>query len=638
MLLGFLDTPEGSQDGTIAATVAAATVSASGFASSDPDATLSISDKKAQSTDFWPNIPGYQIVGELGEGGGGKVYKALQIKADKRVVAIKVLHGNSKVERERLAREAKSLGRLSHPNIVTVYEVGDSPDGPYFTMEYMAGGSLAERIKKNRPTPMESAKIVEAVSGGVAAAHAAGILHRDLKPSNVLLAEDGTPKVADFGLAKFADGPADASTLEKMTPTGAILGTPAYMAPEQAAGRTSEIDERTDVYGLGAVLYHCLTGRAPFSGTTHVETVHRVLMEEVIEPRRIEPKIHPDCQAVCLKCLEKDASVRYLTIGELQAELARIGNQVPTVTRPPGLRKLFVRRLARNRIGIAKAAVVSVVAGLFVVMALARRPSEDESQKALKRLETELKGDQPVVLIDDKGACKWSRWNTGAVPFADSPRHDGALSFQALTTSRLELVPQELLPPEFILEFDVRHDSDEKAPSEVGAYFNHQMWVETSQYRATSLYTVGFNDYEQPQGPFKEKPPRQILCSGWAFLEQEEKYDRPPNIPVASFKIQPPPNGPRKWRTIHLEARKDSMKLSSRVDGRLVGFNPLAVSLTRLDKVSRTLSKMVSSELFPEDKEKWPEWGPKGSIGIFVKQGQGSFRNVVLTRISNPDS
>ncbi|HEX5271247.1 MAG TPA: serine/threonine-protein kinase, partial [Gemmataceae bacterium] len=207
-----------------------------------------------------PAVPGYEILGELGRGGMGIVYKARQTKL-KRLVALKmVLTGDRAApeELERFRHEVEAVARLRHPNIVQVYEVGEHQGRPFYSLELVEGGSLLGRLRESLPEPREAAALVEQLARAMHAAHQCRVVHRDLKPANVLLTADGTPKVTDFGLAKKLDDPAGP------TRTGAVIGTPAYMAPEQAAGRTKEIGPAADVYALGAILYECLTGRPPF--------------------------------------------------------------------------------------------------------------------------------------------------------------------------------------------------------------------------------------------------------------------------------------------------------------------------------------------------------------------------------------
>jgi hypothetical protein len=212
--------------------------------------------------DRWPDVPGYEILGELGRGGMGVVYQARQI-ALKRLVALKMILAGPHAGPDELARfrvEAEAVARLQHPNIVQIYDVGEHGGVSYFSLEHLADGSLVRKLRDRPLSGREAAELVEKLARAMHYAHTQGVIHRDLKPANVLLAADGTPKIADFGLAKRLD---DAS---RQTATGAVLGTPCYMAPEQADGRTREIGPLTDVYALGAILYECLTGSPPSGG------------------------------------------------------------------------------------------------------------------------------------------------------------------------------------------------------------------------------------------------------------------------------------------------------------------------------------------------------------------------------------
>jgi WD40 repeat protein/tRNA A-37 threonylcarbamoyl transferase component Bud32 len=301
-----------------------------------------------------PAVAGYEVLGELGRGGMGVVYKARQVSLD-RVVALKmILHGEyvGAEERRRFQAEAEAVARLSHPHVVQVHEVGEHQGLPYFSLEFCPGGSLADQLDGTPWQPREAAALVRPLAGAVQAAHAKGIVHRDLKPANVLLAEDGTPKVTDFGLAKRLD-------TQGQTQTGAVVGTPSYMAPEQAGG-SKGVGPAADVYALGAILYELLTGRPPFKAATALDTVLQVLSEEPVPVRRLQPKVPRDLETVCARCLEKDPARRFASAQDLAEDLRRFGAGEPVTARPVGWAGRAAR-WARRR---------PAVAGLLAALAL----------------------------------------------------------------------------------------------------------------------------------------------------------------------------------------------------------------------------------------------------------------------------
>jgi tRNA A-37 threonylcarbamoyl transferase component Bud32 len=266
-----------------------------------------------------PTVPGYEIEGELGRGGMGVVYKARQVKAN-RTVALKMILGGGhagSAERERFRTEVEATARLKHPGIVSVYEVGEHAGLPYFSMEYVDGGSLAGLAGGRPMAPRAAAAIVERLARAVEAAHLAGIVHRDLKPGNILMAADGTPKVGDFGLAKRMDSDAG------QTRSGAVMGSPGYMAPEQAAGRAKQVGPAADIYALGAILYELLTGRPPFEGESIPELLAKVAQETPEPPSARRPGVPRDLDTVTLKCLEKLPAHRYPTAAALAEDLRR---------------------------------------------------------------------------------------------------------------------------------------------------------------------------------------------------------------------------------------------------------------------------------------------------------------------------
>lgn len=309
-----------------------------------------------------PHIHGHEIVEVIGRGGMGVVYRANDLCL-RRVVAVKtLLSGVPKGPREleRFLREAQAAAGLTHPNIVQVHEVGNRDGVPYFTMEYVDGGSLAEWLEAAPRSAMECAALVATLADAVEFAHRGGIVHRDLKPSNVLLTADGIPKIVDFGVAFRLD--CDPG----LTATQSPVGTPSYMAPEQARSETGAIGPRSDVYALGAILYQALTGRPPFRAETSVETLRQVLHDEPVAPSSFDPRLRRDLETICLKCLEKDPDRRYGSAAELAAELRRFLRNEPIRARPAGRIERLYKWSRRHpaRAALVSAVIVVVAAGM----------------------------------------------------------------------------------------------------------------------------------------------------------------------------------------------------------------------------------------------------------------------------------
>jgi serine/threonine protein kinase len=431
---------------------------------SDAAATIVSNEPQKPRTVQVDNVPGYELLKELGRGGMGVVYLARQCGLN-RLVALKMVLGGSHANVRDLARfktEAEAVAQLQHPHIVQVFETGEHHCRPWFSMEYVAGGSLEKKLLGRPLPPIEAARITALLAEAIAHAHARGVLHRDLKPGNILIqeveqhtggsdsvqrtrsssqtktivldpiVEPGsesvscnhcvTLKITDFGLAKQLEEGAAKAGVGSNTQAGTVLGSPSYMAPEQASGENTAIGTAVDIYALGAILYELLTGRPPFRASTAWDTIMQVLNDEPVPPTRLQPKLPKDLETICLKCLAKDAKKRYLTAAELEADLERFLHHEPIHARPIPWWERSAKAAKRHptfaALLITAAVAVTAIIGLISVgnarlqrerdlANRAKMKAEHEHERAQKRLSMAV--DAVEKLLTRTAAENWAR-------------------------------------------------------------------------------------------------------------------------------------------------------------------------------------------------------------------------------------
>jgi serine/threonine protein kinase len=602
-------------------------------------------DTAQQTADVFdgPSVPGYEVLGHLGEGGMGVVYKARQTSLG-RLVALKMLHQARHTGPEgsfRLSQEAQTLARLQHENIVRVYDVGEVRGTPFFSMELVEGGSLDSYLQ-GQPLPApQAARLVATLARAVAYAHQQNVIHRDLKPGNILLffqetaaaepplqgrqrflSEAYCPKITDFGLAKRADSPT-------ATRSGTLLGTPCYMAPEQARGTTGDTTVAVDVYALGAILYECLTGQPPFRADTAMATVDRVLKEEPTPPRRLNRAVPRDLETICLKCLEKSPKKRYASAQELADRLELFLEGKPIPDRP----RSWVPKVWRTVSSHPRISVAVLLLALFATgWVLSPRPPDPEQPRreaearVARGLRYEFEGHEELP-----GPF---RWVIGEPARLKRENDDNSFSV-SLTTGLLEVVADPGCERYWFFA-EVRHDSAGGA-SLVGLYFGYRRHDTAGGRRRDSFYTLTFADRGQWAGTLKDnngQSASRVLMHLHLF-EPGPWKEPAPLVAVGKekrFRPAPPKREPEQWRKLAVKVTPENVEAYWETDGvlTLLGKEPVpAAQLEQALEIEKRISRI---------KDNVPSgFRPRSGLGLYIYRAAASFRRIVVDPLTDSE-
>jgi serine/threonine-protein kinase len=557
-------------------------------------------------------------------------------------VALKTLRPGGETRTDLLARfriEGEVIARFEHPNIVRIRDFNESEGVPYLSMELVEGGTLAQKLAGGPFELRAAVELVRVIASAIEYAHQRNVIHRDLKPSNVLIARDGTPKVADFGLAKVLD-----AGREGLTETDAIMGTPPYMAPEQAAGRTAEIGPRTDVYALGAILYELLTGRPPFLGESKIKTLALVQEGNVVPPSWHRAEVPADLEAVCLKCLATSPCDRFASADALAQELARwlVGQR--TLTRRPGrLRRAarIVRRRARALVGalLLTAGLIGAAAA-FLPRTGGSAVPDGESEAVRRELEAELDRGRPVTLVGETGWPKWFRWRAGKDAQRTHIEPDGTFSAEMLDQripGLLELLPDPRTD-RYKLTAQVRHDQG-RYGGFVGLYVAHRTYPR--QPRDIQFFAeVRFNavnaaprvvGYPKSKGELIPENHTQEMAlvlrlqTDYTGATEDNDWllDEQPGPRLLALQ---PRNGV--WHDLEVTVTPDEISA-------VVGGNRMTLPAAALNRETLHQSAVAVRKWRPQDpalQNLRPEFAPRGGLGLVLYPlSAASVRRVTVT-------
>jgi hypothetical protein len=530
----------------------------------------------------------YELLEEIAHGGMGVVYKAWDRQVE-RLVALKMIRSGLLAEADEVARfcrEAQAVVRLSHPHIIQVYDVGQIDGCPYFTMQLAPGGSLDRHLPRLVPDARAAAALIEKVARAVEHAHRRGILHRDLKPANLLLGEGDEPLVGDFGLAKFFQADND-----ELTKSGVIPGTPAYMAPEQAAGRAEDVGPATDVWALGVILYELLTGQKWAAGRNREEILHRILTETPPRPSEVRPDLDPALELVVLHCLERDPARRYASAGALADDLGRwLRGDLSTLPdlRAPG--RAGRRWWRRPRWAVALLLCAALALGASLLWLKPRPPAPDA----------------PVTLIDGVGPVGELNWIVGGKDIVPGPAGEG-LSIRSDHTAMAQLLDE---PPweSYRLEAEVRHDTGREGGA-VGIYFGRRP-CSSPAGPGHLVCPVGFTDHGERHG--------YMYARMWYMPDKNPSHFAQAHPWLGDHLLgERPEDEPPDWRKLAVEVTPGEVRIF---------FGEKQVLTATVNQIG-----LQGQSAF--DDVAGVDWTsvPRGGIGIYVNpDGGATFRNMVV--------
>ena len=618
-----------------------------------------------------PAPAGYELIRRLGIGGMGVVYLARE-QATERLVAMKFLRGGAghPMALDRFLVEVRALAKLDHPNIVQVIATDFLRADPFFTMEYVGGTNLARLVAAEGPLPPPAAaRVVATIARAMHAAHREGVIHRDLKPSNILLgnAECGMrnaeskpenpglglhsefrtphsafqPKVSDFGLAKRLDRD-DAVTLDS-----GPLGTPGYMAPEQVSAKCGAVDARTDVYGLGATLYHVLTARAPFTADTPAEIIPRVLAEEPDRPRVHRPELPLELEAVVVKCLAKDPAKRYPTAeavaDDLDRYLAGTKPAAPLQTRPRRVRQY----VARHRGRVAAAVVALLAAAGLVVAGVAMAPVPPPAGSPpdpYADIQKEFAAGKRVTLIDAKGPPRWHQTRIGSPPGV-SPKSEGACYLDSTGYGILDVSPPVTMK-RYAVTAELRQvqivgvDNPNNPPttpdSFVGLYLADAPLAGPNGATAYHLININFHDYDWHAVMGLRPPTPGTIQFQDALIAFHPDRTPSSTLQLASHPFEQGTELPGLWRTVRFEVTPAGVQAFWLTDnGMFVRFE----RSEQFEQKPRIVPVIAGrrndypdrlNNLFPGAGLTLPEWSPRMVVGLWCRKAGVAVRRCVV--------